>query len=100
MLPPSKRIEILFDRGPDRLKSDWEDAYSVKVSYRSGDETRAYEDEYVLDLGMYRGVEYLTPRSIIDVHDRLRDICNTLNQWSRRFAGLLITTAEDQQGSG
>ena len=95
-LPPNKKIETIFDTGPDRFKAELDDVYEAVVRYR-GDAGREYQDTYVLDIGMYYGLEYITPRGLSDIHSELREIRKEVVRWrGSGLRGLLVKTTADE----
>jgi len=95
-LPPRKRIETIFDTGPDRFNANLEDTYTAKVKYK-GDAGRTYEDTYILDIGMFYGLEYITPRGLADLHGELREIRQEIQKWrGPGLRGLLVKTTQDE----
>ena len=53
-LPPGKEITMVFDREPERSKAGLPDRYEATVTYRGDPFGRKYEEQIVLDLGIYR----------------------------------------------
>lgn len=99
-LPPGKRIETIFDHGPDRYEAGLDDRYMVTVTYVGqvpGAKPRRYVDEYVIDLSVLWGLEYVTPRGIADLHDRIRDIHGELKKMTNSGQGVFVKTRADVQ---
>ena len=65
-MAPDREIRMLFDSFPQREQRKFDDAYRVTITYE-GERGRTYVDEMVLDLGIYRNIEYVTEHGIHDV---------------------------------
>jgi hypothetical protein len=50
----------------------------------------------VLDLGIYRDIGEITRHNIHDVHNRLKEIAETLKRWTHSD-GLKVLTREDRK---
>ncbi len=61
-------------------------AYRVAISYE-GERGRSYVDEMVLDLGIYRNIQYVTQHTIHDVHKQLKKIADEVRRWSAPGSG-------------
>lgn len=94
-LAPGKNIPILFDsfigRGDDRP-----DAYEVTLTY-DGDDDRHYEDTILLDLGVYRNMQYIKRHSVHDIHAELRQINATLKKWTSAYGALKVRSLQDEE---
>jgi hypothetical protein len=53
-LPPGKEITLMFDFGGERTQQELPDSYIVHLTYRGEPLGREYEDEQVIDIGIYR----------------------------------------------
>lgn len=95
-LPPNKKIETLLDNGPDRFQAKLDDAYTAVVTY-GGDGEATYLDTYILDIGMFYGLEYIPLRGLSDIHKELRQIRAEVEKWrGPAQRGLLIKTTMDE----
>ncbi len=94
-LAPGKTIPIVFDtflqRGDDRP-----DAYTVHLRYE-GERGQRFEEEVVLDLGVYRNILYFTRHNIHDVHDQLKKIADTLQKWNSSWGGLKVLSPREER---
>lgn len=95
-LAPGKEIRTLFDKGPDRHKSELPDTYEVTVSYTDQTGKRHYEEKVDIDFGLYWDRLTVTRKDIHDVHRELEKIRREMGKWSARLgSGLLAVTTAD-----
>jgi hypothetical protein len=102
-LAPGKVIRLLFDSFVQR--GELEDVYRVTITYEGDrrrvwrrERARFYEDESVLDLGVYRNIEYIHRRTIHDLFDPLKRIADSLGRWGTGVgSGILVTSRKEQR---
>jgi hypothetical protein len=104
-LAPGKKLETIFDQFPAREGiGRLPDRYVVRVTYespilktRQGWRLRParYTDTMTLDLAVYRNLMHLNRRSLHDVHERLKEISDTLKSMRASGGGLLTRTPRD-----
>lgn len=81
-LPPTRRIEALFDASHNRLKKDLPMRYEATVSCKDA-RGRAVETlRYTIDLGYLYGMERIDEYGMHHAADALRDIAKLLKQTS------------------
>lgn len=94
-LAPGKHIPILFDsfitRGNDRP-----DAYKVSLTY-DGEGRRHYQETILLDLGVYRNIQYITTHDVHDVHAQVKKIAETLGKWTSTWGGVKVWSRDDER---
>lgn len=93
-LAPGKTIPVLFDSFISR-KSPYPDAHTVRISY-DGDDDRHYEDTILLDLGVYRNIQYVKRYNVHDIHAEVKQINATIKKWSSSFGGLKVLSPTDE----
>jgi hypothetical protein len=93
-LAPGKFFSTAFDSFPAREQSGLPDAYAVIVRYR-GELPHDYEDEQILDLGIYRNLLHVNRRTIHDVAERLKEMKDELHKWTATGGGLLTLSPEE-----
>lgn len=86
-LAPHQEITTLFDAFEARLTEKLPLTYTLKVSYTDSN-GRPYEDEFILDLNMYLGLEVDTKKTINDVARQLERVADALK-------GVLTVSALD-----
>jgi hypothetical protein len=95
-LAPGKTIPILFDTTFSRCDGKgYPDAYRVKVTYESLS-GRKYEDNPLLDLGIYWNIELVKRHDLHDVHAELHKIAETLKRWTGIW-GLVVWSPDDER---
>jgi hypothetical protein len=88
-MAPGKVIRLLFDSFIDRESvrekgSDLRDAYRVTVRYRGERgllRQRSYKDTMLLDLGIYRNIQYVDRRTIHDLYGQIKKIADAVGHW-------------------
>lgn len=88
-LPPAKVIRTLFDSGIQRTKAELPDEYKVRITYADHTSRRNYADDFRLDLGIYWNLLHVDQKDLEDVHNRLKDIRDTLRKWTTSTGGIL-----------
>ena len=88
-LPPGKQIRFLFDNLHQRYDSNLPTEYRVEVCYHDG-LGRDFKDVYVLDVGIYLGLEYLQEIGVHELGQTLEKIERTMNRWSSPTRGLEV----------
>jgi hypothetical protein len=81
-LPPGKRIAIFLDMFQERTPGKFPDVYVASVSFYSPTLERSFQDESVLDLGIYRHVMFDMRHDIHDVHKQLKELAAELRKRS------------------
>ncbi|WP_156094004.1 hypothetical protein [Lentzea aerocolonigenes] len=76
-MPPSKRIETVFDLLSMQIEESLPTSYRAVVQYRDS-MGHAYSDIYTLDLAWVRGLSYIPRKDIHDVAMRLQEIRSDL----------------------
>jgi hypothetical protein len=94
-MPPGRTIPLLFDSFHGR-GDEHADAYTVKISYE-GPGGSLHEDEIILDLGIYRNIQYIDRKDIHDIHGEIKNIAGTIKKWTSTWGGIKIKTPEDEQ---
>lgn len=95
-LAPGKEIRTLFERGPDRHKSDLPDTYEVTVTYTDQSGKRDYEETIDLDFGLYWDRLTISRRDVHDLYKQLETIAKEIRNWRPNLGrGLLAVTAAD-----
>lgn len=92
MMAPGKRIRVLFDSFPDRLKTDLSATYDVRLEYR-GITKKLFKDHYRLDLSMYLGSSP-PEKGIPDLVLEVEKIRMELAKWTEANRGLLVRTID------
>jgi len=98
-LAPAREIRMLFDSFPQREERKLADTYTVTITYE-GERGHAYVDEMILDLSIYRNIEYITEHTIHDVHKQLKRIADAVDGWGAGLghgSGILVVTRDDKQ---
>ncbi len=98
-MAPDREIRMLFDSFPQREQRKFDDAYRVTITYE-GERGRAYVDEMILDLGIYRNIEYITEHTVNDVHKQLKRIADAADGWGAGLghgSGILVVTRDDKR---
>ena len=93
-IPPSKRLRFLLDSIPVRVEKDLPLTYTVRVSYRSDERRKPFNDEYTLDLSFLLGLPEIRRKSIHDLAESLEAIQKTMKQWTEEANGIRVY-AED-----
>lgn len=81
-LPPRKRIDVFFDSMISRYESDLPLRYTATVTY-TGVGNRDYTDDYVLDLGMYRGTPP-PPDAMPELVKAVEKLSKEVEKWTER----------------
>lgn len=79
LMPPDRRIRMLFDRVPDRIKDDLPMRHLATVRYRD-DRGKRYEESYPLDLDSRRGYRSISFKGVHDGVKELEGIRKALEQ--------------------
>lgn len=79
LMPPERRIRMLFDRVPDRIDAGLPMRYVAAVAYRD-DRGEVYEETYPLDLDARRGFKSIIIKGTHEVAEELEKIRNTLQK--------------------
>jgi hypothetical protein len=87
-LPPGKRIRALLDIFTERDVSAYPDLYRVHITFHSPVLGRDFDDDTVLDLGLYRNVLHSNRRDVHDVHERLKELVTETRKLGRQLARL------------
>ncbi len=98
-LAPAREIRMLFDSFPQREERKLADTYTVTITYE-GERGHAYVDEMILDLSIYRNIEYITEHTIHDVHKQLKRIADAVDGWGAGLghgSGILVVTRDDKR---
>lgn len=90
-LPPGKEINTLFDSFIHRKKEEFPDSYTVTVRYRDHASKRKFEDVYVLDIGFYRGLGFLTVKGMHELVKEVENLRKELHKWTGH-GGLNVLT--------
>lgn len=93
VMPPGMRLETLFDFGPQRKDSSLPMTYRATVSYQ-GVRRKREDEEYVLDMEVFYGLDKLVEYGIHDAAKSLSEIHKTLRSWSS--SGRLKVSARDE----
>jgi len=83
-MPPGRRIEVLFDVGHERFKTDLPSRYNITVQ-ASDSRGRPLEDtRYVVDFGYLYGVQYIREKGVHDIANAVDQIAKTMKSWTAR----------------
>ena len=95
-LAPGKEIRTLFEKGPDRHKSELPDTYMVTVTYTDQSGKRSYEEKVDLDFGLYWDRLTVSRRDVHDLNEQLETIAKEIRKWGPNLGrGLLAVTTAD-----
>ena len=95
-LAPGKEIRTLFEKGPDRHKSDLPDTYAVTVAYTDQSGKRRYKETIDLDFGLYWDRPTVSRRDVHDLYKQLEAIAKEIGKWRPNLGrGILAVTAAD-----
>jgi hypothetical protein len=81
-MPPGRRVEVLFDVGHDRFKTDLPSRYDVTVQVSDSRGRRLDELTYPVDFGYLYGVQYIGEKGAHDIAGAVDQIAKTLKSWS------------------
>lgn len=96
-LAPGKTIPLVFDSIFSRDGKDYPDAYRVKVTYE-GLGGRPYEEEILLDLGVYRNIQCIDTQGLNDIYKQVKRIADAVKSWTG--AGRLKVLSRSDEGHG
>ncbi len=96
-LAPGKEIRTLFEKGPERHKSDLPDTYAVTVAYTDQSGKRRYKETIDLDFGLYWDrPTVVSRRDVHDLYKQLEAIAKEIGKWRPNLGrGILAVTAAD-----
>lgn len=95
-LAPGKEIRTLFEKGPDRHKSDLPDAYEVTITYTDQSGRRRYTETIDLDFGLYWDRLTVSRRDVHDLYKQLEAIAKEIGNWRPNLGrGILTVTTAD-----
>jgi hypothetical protein len=97
-LPPGRKIRLTFDSLNARLNDDCElpTAYRASIRYQGpASDEHWYEDEYVIDIAVYRG-STLPPKGLPDLVKTLEKIQTELRSWTHATRGLHVFTSNEE----
>jgi len=95
-LAPHQEIQTLFDSFVARNEKGLPMSYTVTVSY-SDSAGRGYEEEFLLDLNVYLGLEQVDVKTVHDVAKELKKIADLMKGWKAFGQGGLKVTVFDGQ---
>jgi len=103
-LAPGRQIRLLFDSFFQREQGNFDGVYQVKITYEGErrrfwwmDRTRSYNEDSVLDLGVYKNIQYIDRRTIHDVHKQLERIADAVKRWSSIGSGIVVVHREEER---
>ena len=94
VMPPSMKIETLFDLAHERYGTDLPMVYMATVSYQ-GIRGKRETMEYALDMGVFYGLEALTEYGMHHAAKSLKEIERTFKTWTRSGRLRVSTSDED-----
>jgi hypothetical protein len=97
VLPPGKKIRVLFDQFSSRVEADLPLTYEVDVRYHGPKDRKEWKDIYRLDLGTYLG-SALPPKGIPELVTEVENICKEIKKWQgSNLRGLLVHNLDQRQ---
>ena len=93
-MPPGMRLQTLFDLTHARHESDLPMTYEVSVSYE-GIRGKRETMKYVLDIGIFYGLEQFTEYGLHHAAKAAIDISKTMKKWTGSRGRLKIWTADE-----
>jgi hypothetical protein len=93
-LPPGKEITVVFDRLPDRLKTDLPDDYEVRVSYKGPVGKRTYSETMTVGYGYRRETGGVHRNGLHEIHKELEKLVGILGKWGYYAGGIRVMTPE------
>lgn len=96
-LPPGKRIVVMFDIFTQRDPTEFPDVFRVNISFYAPALKRRFQDDSVLDLGVYRNILHATRYDVHDVHERLKELVNETRKWTAGGSGIAVLTPRAQR---
>ncbi|HWC15356.1 MAG TPA: hypothetical protein VG929_12310 [Actinomycetota bacterium] len=95
-LPPGKEIRTFFDMSFERVSSDLPTKYKVRITYDDFRGRRLDPDEYVLDLGMYKDLEFIVRKGAHEAAKALEEIHKEMKRWTKGLNGLHVYTSDSR----
>lgn len=95
-LAPGKKLSTLFDSSIQRDRKAMPDVYTVNVRYTDASGKHRFNEDQVLDLGVYWGMSRIKRKDVDDVHKALDAIGKTIAKWTADTSGLLVLSPDDQ----
>lgn len=96
-LAPGKRIETLFDIFSQRDDHDGLPlTHRAKVTYTDEDGGRKFDDEFVLDLELYRYLSTVTRHTIHDLYKQIEQLNKTLKGWSANIGRGMVAMSYEE----
>lgn len=96
-LPPGKVVTTFFDSFLQRKEEEFPDSYTVTVRYSDHALKQTFEDVYVLDLGFYRGLAFLTTHGVHDLVKEVEKVRKELHKWTGQGGLNVLTRDRDFQ---
>ncbi len=93
-LPPGKEIRTFFDMSFERVSSELPTKYRVRTTYEDFRGRRLQPDEYVLDLGMYKDLEFIVRKGSHEAAKALEEIHKEMKRWTKGLNGLHVYTSD------
>lgn len=100
LLPPGRRLRVFFDALTPRFDAGLPMTYNVKLTYKGPPGIRkAFEDQYVLDLNIYRGGS--PPEDgLPEIAKHLKDLREVLKSWTHSIDGLRVYNVDAERYEG
>lgn len=96
-LAPGKEMRTLFDTFIQREQVGLEDEYRFVIRYSDDRENREFEEELVLDIGLYRNVLTVARHGVHHVDKTLDKILKEIKKWRAGSRGLLTLSPEERR---
>jgi hypothetical protein len=96
-LAPGKRIKTLFDIFSQRDDDDGLPlTHRAKLTYTDEDRGRKFDDEFVLDLELYRYLSTVTRHTIHDLYKQIEQLNKTLKGWSANIGRGMVAMSYEE----
>jgi hypothetical protein len=100
LLPPGRRLRVLFDALDQRWESGLPMTYTVELTYMGPSGTRnTFNDAYVLDLNVYKG-SAPPEDGLPQIAQSLGEVQRVLKSWTHRPNGLRVYSSDAEPYEG
>lgn len=95
-LAPGKKLKTLYDLFNRRNDDSLPSTHTAMLHYTDEDGGRSFEEEFILDLELYRYLSTVTRRSVHDLHKQLEEIRKVLAGWSANIGRGMVAMSYEE----
>lgn len=94
-LAPGRRIRTILDSSISRERQEYPDIYTVRVRYTDDTGQRHFDDNQVIDLGLYWDTSEIRRKTIHNAVEQLEKLVTEAKKWTADLGGGLLTVSDD-----